>query len=414
MPLDPLPRLRHAIQTQPLEYQGEMYLMVRDALELSPRYLLVPAPLTPLLNWMDGQHSLDQLHSELEAELGFAIQRSNIDDLVQSLDEALLLDNASFAQAQADALTEYRQASARLMSCAPGIYPAERTALEESIKVFATLAGERWAEPPPDPGLVRAILSPHIDYARGGSVYWRTWNSTRTSVQAAEVAVLIGTDHFGSRDLFTLTRQHYATPHGVLPTEQTAIERLIETIDGHLGNGASLKGEIRHRKEHSLELVAVWLHAMRNGQPLPVIPILTGNLDFDANGALSEAHAAVVQAVIDTLHSSMHGRNWIVVASGDLAHVGPVFGGERLYAQEKRALRMDDEAVLASLESGDAGRFLATAGFALENNNICGVTPFYLTMRLLGPTSGIALAYDQCPADAESTSIVSICGAALV
>jgi hypothetical protein len=31
-------------------------------------------------------------------------------------------------------------------------------------------------------------------------------------------------------------------------------------------------------------------------------------------------------------------------------------------------------------------------------------------LRYLGPTEGIEIAYDQCPADVENTSFVSICG----
>jgi hypothetical protein len=35
-----------------------------------------------------------------------------------------------------------------------------------------------------------------------------------------------------------------------------------------------------------------------------------------------------LEAVLDELRSTMHGRRAIVVAAGDLAHVGPAFGGQ--------------------------------------------------------------------------------------
>jgi AmmeMemoRadiSam system protein B len=65
------------------------------------------------------------------------------------------------------------------------------------------------------------LLSPHIDYGRGGAVYAHAWKRAAQAVREAELVILLGTDHYGL-DLFTLTRQSYATPYGVLPTDTSA------------------------------------------------------------------------------------------------------------------------------------------------------------------------------------------------
>ncbi len=116
------------------------------------------------------------------------------------------------------------------------------------------------------------LLSPHIDYGRGGEVYAQIWKRAALAAREAELVILLGTDHYGS-DLFSLTRQNYATPYGVLPTDTEIVDRLAAAI----GEDAAYAGELRHRGEHSLELVAVWLHHMRAGKPVPLVPILTGS-----------------------------------------------------------------------------------------------------------------------------------------
>ena len=127
----------------------------------------------------------------------------------------------------------------------------------------------------------QGLLSPHIDYARGGEVYAQVWKRAAQAARDAELVILLGTDHYGA-DLLTLTRQNYATPYGVLPTDAALVDRLATAI----GAEAAFAGELRHRGEHSLELVAVWLHHMRGGQPVPVAPILTGSFHpFMLNGA---------------------------------------------------------------------------------------------------------------------------------
>ena len=45
-----------------------------------------------------------------------------------------------------------------------------------------------------------------------------------------------------------------------------------------------------------------------------------------------------------------------------------------------------------------------------DRNNVCGVSPIYLTLRYLQATRGEAFGYDQCPADDQGTSLVSVCG----
>jgi hypothetical protein len=47
------------------------------------------------------------------------------------------------------------------------------------------------------------------------------------------------------------------------------------------------------------------------------------------------------------------------------------------------------------------------------NNNVCGASPIYLMLRILGSTQGQTFSYSACPADQQATSFVTIAGAGL-
>jgi len=100
----------------------------------------------------------------------------------------------------------------------------------------------------------------------------------------------------------------------------------------------------------------------------------------------------------------------LVVAAGDLSHVGPAFGGAPLDLASSAQLQADDDALLAHVIQGDAKGFMDAIRQVHDRNNVCGVSPIYLLLRVLGASRGELVAYDRCPADERGASAVSICG----
>ena len=212
-----------------------------------------------------------------------------------------------------------------------------------------------------------------------------------------------------STDRLTLTRQHYATPFGVLFTDQEVVERLSEVI----GPDVAFADELHHRREHSLELALVWLHHVRNGAPCLVVPILCGSFHRFVEGRDDPADDPTLDAVVDVLREVVAARRTLVVASGDLAHMGPAFGGRPLGLVERAQIKVDDEQLITAMCSGDAGRFFTTLkAQEVRERSVCGTAPLYLMTRVLEPSRGVRLAYDRCPADEKGMSVVSIAGVA--
>jgi hypothetical protein len=73
-------------------------------------------------------------------------------------------------------------------------------------------------------------------------------------------------------------------------------------------------------------------------------------------------------------------------------------------------LQAEDDELLDHIRAGSAEGFLAEIQQTKDRNNVCGVPPIYLALRLLQPTQGDLIAHDRCPADQQGTSLVSICG----
>ncbi len=385
-----LPKIR-TVDPQPIFHQGQPSLYLRDPLQLNGHALVLPQVLGPLLFLCNGTRGLPVIARIMQTHFGVRVGEAQLAQFMEAFDEVYLLDNARSRAAQHRALDDYRHAPFRPPASAGLSYPADPAELHRLLQDYL----ER-AEVQPDTEGGRALLSPHIDYPRGGSVYAQVWKRAAHMLQQADLFIIIGTDHHNSRDPITLTRQNYATPSGVLPTSQSVVNALAQAI----GEDAAFAGELYHRQEHSLELPLVWLHYLVGMRPVEVVPILAGNLT---------PGDPLIPRVVDALHQAAASRKAFFVISGDLAHVGPAFGGEPLSLATNDIGRAD-EALLGRLAAGDAEGFLDSILRGENANNVCGTYPLYLALRALGNFSGERAGYAQCPADEAGTSLVSVAG----
>ena len=384
-------------------------LLLRDPLRLTDTTIAIPRPLAPLLALMDGSRDEAGLEAALQVRSGVRLAPGLLSQFLADLDQACLLDNEHAAQAQRAALEAFRRQPFRPLTTSDG-----SSAAADPEQMGAWLQSFLDALPPQAPPAakqpVRGLISPHIDYQRGGPVYAQVWRAAAQAAREAELVVILGTDHQGGEGTLTLTPQSYATPWGVLPTDGALVEALTET----LGPAEAFGDELHHRSEHSIELAAIWLHFVRGGKPVPVLPILCGGFGAFVAGEGEPADHPPFAAALDLLRATMAARQTLVVAAADLAHMGPAFGDPRGLDFVARArLRQADDRLLEAIYAGDAEAFFAQIKAEGNRRNVCGVAPIYLTLRLLEGAAGEPAGYDQCPADTQGLSFVSIAGVIL-
>jgi hypothetical protein len=398
------PKLRY-VTFHPTTHQGETYFVVQDSLKLIEGMILLPPGLGLLAMLCDGAHTLSEIAASLEVRYGLLLPPGLLENLINQLDQALLLEGATLEQAKQQALNDYRQSPFRRPALAGPSYPAEPTQLRKMLQTYLDRVNGV-ARTPADS---RGIISPHIDYQRGGETYAQVWASAAEAVRQAELIIIFGTDHNGGYGTITLTRQHYASPLGVMPTDQALVNRLAEV----LGPENAFADELHHRGEHSVELALVWLQYVRGETPCPIVPILCGTFHHFMTGQADIATENRFKAFTEVLRQEMAGRRTLVVAAGDLAHLGPAFDGPPLDTSAYNQMEEDDTVLMESLAEGNTAAFFKLMQDGQYQRNVCGLSPFYFTLNALGQTKGQTIAYDRCPADNNRTSFVSICGMVL-
>ncbi|MBM4015929.1 MAG: AmmeMemoRadiSam system protein B, partial [Planctomycetes bacterium] len=256
---------------------------------------------------------------------------------------------------------------------------------------------------------LRALVAPHIDFHRGGAGYGCAYAALRDH-EPPEVVVLLGTGHAAEGGRFIATAKGFETPLGRLPVDRPILGRL----EAALGAGL-FAGEAAHRREHSLELQAVWLAHLFKAAPPAIVPIVATSFDdlFEPGaGPLEEPSAGpFLRELRATLQ--MERRRVLLLAGADFAHVGPRFGDRaKLAAPFLAEVRARDAAALAALVTGSAAGFLAAVAAHRNRDRICSVASLFALLFAADANDGALLVYDQA-VDPEGELAVTYASAAL-
>jgi|TARA_B100001750_G_scaffold247721_1_gene274513 AmmeMemoRadiSam system protein B len=385
-----------------------VFLHLQDELGLSDRAIEIPQDLAVALMLCDGTRSVSTINGALLLR-GITMGESSLIDLLQQLDDALLLGNGKFVAESKKALKRFRQRPSRPMRHAGSVYPADKEELKSYIS--ENIKQVKDSEVPDKPsGRLRGILSPHIDYARGFLTYAKLWAVAAEDLSKIERVIILGTDHIGSMGMITPTRQNYQTPFGIIPND----EECIDLIESNIDPEDLYTEELHHVTEHSIELALVWLHALMRENQFKLTAILCGSAHGFVSGDQKVEDFSKYHTFVAALSEYCADPRTLVMAAGDLAHVGPEFGDSEQYDEELLStLSMEDHNSLAAVQSSDAERFLALSVQESDRRKICGLSPIYLMSKLIEGSKGISVGYDQCPADQQGGSVVSIAGTLL-
>lgn len=363
----------------------------------------MPHPLALLLALMDGTRDIGTIRTGFELRTGTPLSPTTLEQLLSALDQALFLDNERFTQAYMAAITDYRSAVSRPHTLPGRSCPSDPQELSAYLQQYLDQVAN--ANPCPD-AEIKGLISPHIDFPRGGPVYASVWAMAATAVKEAELVVILGTDHMAASGEVTLTRQNYQTPWGTIPTAQDVVNDVVRDVGDEV-----FRYELHHRGEHSVETAVLWLHHLLRDKQCPILPVLCGSFQPFIDRGESPLLATLISGTVAVLKRVAALRRTIVVAAADFAHVGPVFGDRApLDAVGRARLAAHDQRLIDILSSAEAEHFFEAIRGEGDQTRICGLPPIYLMLSILPEVKGSPTGYAQCPASEDGGSLVSICG----
>jgi len=410
VPLRPQLRPTEMISVGPKE---EMLVALRDPEEFGETVVLTcGAAMVAML--MDGKRTLMEIQSAFKAQTGVQAALNDLESILRRLDEAYLLAGERFDRRRREQVDAFMANPIRPAFHAGGAYESDPQKLREQLEGF--FAGEGGAGAV-DPDAVSndrrlcGIVSPHIDLNRGGPTY--TWAYRRLAEHCdAELFVIFGTAHYPMQELFCVLRKDFDTPLGVVRTDGQFIDRLA----GHLSSSTAgqqldiFRDELAHRLEHSIEFQAVLLQYLFGGKrEFRIVPILAGSFHDFFSGNITPDESPQLQAFIAAVRAAADEDASTVchISAADFAHIGRHFGDKPLLDKSRLAAQEeDDRKLLATACRSDSAGFFSHVAGQHDRNRICGLSPTYTMLQVIGPTRGELLKYDQA-VEPDRTSCVS-------
>ena len=404
------PRLR-PIEVLPVRSaDGREAICLRDPSRIAPYPLYLAAAAVAVLTLLNGQHDLRDIQAELFRSYGELVDLEAIRGLVNTLDEHFFLEGEVFQGFLAEVAVEFARAEVRPALLAGQAYPDDPVALREEISGYFVQPKGPGLDPRPGADVPAGLVAPHIDFARGGPCYAWAYSALPAS-PVPDLVVVLGTAHHPINGFFSVCGKDFETPLGVIRSRRDFYGRLVEGL-----GPSAVADEFVHRGEHSIEFQAIWLMRHYGDGPFPeLLPVLCGSFmtlmeegGEPAENREYEHSLGLLRKMLDEL--SQAGQRVVVLASADLSHVGPQFGGRQPVTRELAAEVKDyDLALLEKAAAGDHEGFFRWAARSSDRTNVCGLSSIYTMLRLLDGRPGKLLAYDQW-IDENMQGLVSFAG----
>jgi AmmeMemoRadiSam system protein B len=422
------PLLRQ-VEMFPAGSGGDRVYVLRDP-EGIGKMLAMPdaAALVALL--MDGRRTLAEIQAAFAKQVPGCVEMRELVAIVRKLDDAYLLHGPRYEKRRRQTINAYLSGRVRPAAHAGASYSDNADELSEflaDLVANSESAGRaRHGQTRPGPAhrngraprrRLRGLISPHIDLNRGGPAFATAYKRLADECDA-DVFVIFGTAHDRMQQLFGVSRKDFATPLGVVATDQAFIDALASHLTSSVvGRQVSVfDDELAHRREHSIEFQTLFLQYLIGSQrPVRIVPILVSSFyDFMVEGMLPDESLEVqsMLAALKAAEAACPGRV-CYISGADMAHVGRNFGDEALLDDRQLTeLADDDRQLLQWACRGDANGFFRHVAAQDDAHRICGLSPTYMLLKVMGHASGKLLTYDQA-VEPDRTACVSFGSVAL-
>jgi AmmeMemoRadiSam system protein B len=404
------PRLR-PIEVFPVQMEGREVFCLRDPESFAAQPIFLNRALMFIVSRMDGTNSLRDIQADIFRTTGDIMPMEDLEALVKQLDENRYLDSAMFRSYCEAQLRQFLEAPTRPARHAGSAYEGQDSALLSQLDgFFAHPDGPGKNISPDATRPLRGLISPHVDFLRGGPTYAHAYHALAEH-PGADRFIVFGTCHNPMRQRFAFTLKDFETPLGIVETDREFVGHLVSKV-----NTDYFIDEFSHRGEHSIEFQAVWLkYVLRDRHDLRIVPILVGSFQDICLKRESPADIPDIREMVNAVRKTMDevpGR-CCVIAGADLAHVGRRFGDP--FGPTERSLREVEEEDRLFLERAvacDAEGVFDSIAADDDRRRVCGYPPIYMTLRCLEKSDGSLLQYRQW-ADLAAGACVTYAAVAL-
>jgi len=398
------PKIR-PVEAFPVQTPEQQGICIRDPKNIATNMLVLPEAVFQMVALFDGQHSVADIQEYFLKRHQAMIPSPQIEAIIEQLDAEFYLESETYHHALETIRQAYLDAPFREAKHAGGAYESDADRLRGQLDGYLSQAeAEVSTNGVTASQRMTLLIAPHIDLHRGGFCFAHAYRELARS-EPSDLYVILGTAHQSLDSSFILTKKSYQTPLGLLETNTEFIERFASHIPLD-----PYQEELLHRDEHSIEFQAVWLkHLLGDDWKGRIVPILCGSFHSLVMKGLSPREDEQIAQSLDALRQTIESYDGTVtvIAGVDLSHVGKRFGhAAGIPPSELKRIEEDDRELLETVCAGDGELFYRTVAKKRDRNNVCGLSPIYIALDVIRPTSGRLLRYEQA-IEEDTESVVS-------
>jgi AmmeMemoRadiSam system protein B len=403
------PRIR-PIEAFPLQQSGQELIGIKDPTGIYPEIVFVSPETFFLISLMDGSNTLRDLQAAYLRRYGSLLFTDKLEDLIAQLDACHLLENLHFQDYLRRLHEDFKQAATREAMFAGKGYEANPARLKATIQSYFTEKdGPGLPNKSGQKKATKGIVAPHIDFARGGTCYAHAYKALGESLQA-DLYIILGTCHTPMQNPFAFTLKSFETPLGHAEVARDLVADCAQLLPFD-----PLLDEFCHRNEHTIEFQVIFLHYLLGKTDFKIFPILCNSFHGLIEQGISPMQDPLYQETMALLAQQLAQLDKVcLIASADLAHIGPQFGHREAVTPGVLAeTKAKDLEMLGHVQGLKAEEFYRFILREKDGRNICGLPPIYALMHLIKAQRGELLNYQQWH-DPQGKGAVTFAGMAFV
>jgi len=394
------PKLRIGIEPFPSQAQdGNIYIGLKDNLELSSQQLWLSQDLFYLLQFFDGNHNCLEIRSQYMKKYGKFLFENRLNEFIKMLDKAFLLENQKYIKRLEQLRTEYRKLSYRHTVCAGTSYPKDPHELESQLDKLVGSVDSNGVFKNQNISQIKAVIAPHIDIRLGGSTFAHSYYYLLQS-KPVDLFVILGIGHSGVNNLFALTEKDFNTPIGIVQTDAEIVKEINNRCEFDF-----LSEELIHRDEHSIEFQTVFLkHLFSNFRIVPILCSFNHNVFNNSQIEQTKKFSSFINSVKSVL--AEFSGTVCFIASVDFAHVGPKYGDpakpDHVYLAN---VERNDREILNALADSDQAEFQNIFNSNNDKYHVCGYSALSTLLEIMPPSKGYLLDYNYTVMDEFKSTV---------